>query len=91
MGLNRSNQDSAVFYKESNGKTQLIIFVHVDDITVAGETIKIINWFKTVISKEVQFTDGNEIHWLLGIEIKRDRIKRTIMLRQKNYIEKILK
>ena len=38
----------------------------------------------------MSFTDGGDVHWLLGIEIKRDRNNRTIYLRQKHYIKNIL-
>jgi hypothetical protein len=63
----------------------------VDDITLAGINKTTIETFKQSFGKHVSFTDGGEIHWLLGIEIKRDRQKCTIMLRQKHYIENILK
>jgi hypothetical protein len=63
----------------------------VDDITLAGINKATIETFKQSFGKHVSFTDGGEIHWLLGIEIKRDRQKCTIMLRQKHYIENILK
>ena len=51
----------------------------------------IIDMFKLSLSKFLEFTDGGELHWLLGIEIKRNRDSKTIMLRQKHYIENILK
>ena len=36
-------------------------------------------------------SDGGEIHWLLGIEIRRNRLLQTISLRQKHYVNNIVK
>jgi hypothetical protein len=38
----------------------------------------------------VEVTDAGEAHWLLGIEMKRDREARTISLLQHAYIESII-
>ena len=46
----------------------MIILVHVDDCTVVGTSIYLINEFKTKISKHVEITDLGEIHWILGIK-----------------------
>ncbi|KAF5345909.1 hypothetical protein D9758_011402 [Tetrapyrgos nigripes] len=47
--------------------------------------------FVNALSGHVQVTDGGEIHWILGMEIQRNRNNHTIKLRQKHYIENILK
>lgn len=90
IGLTRSTYDAAVFYRVHNGQLVLVLFVHVDDITICGRNKELVTVFKKNLEKHVAFTDGGEIHWLLGIEIKRNRSERTIMLRQKHYIENIV-
>lgn len=57
--------------------------MHVDDVTIMAKTIEIIIHIKNAIKRYVEFTDGGEISWLLGIEIKRNRKDRIIQLRQK--------
>jgi hypothetical protein len=47
--------------------------------------------FKTGISKHVEITNLGELHWLLGIEIKRDRERRTVHLSQWSYVESIIR
>jgi hypothetical protein len=47
--------------------------------------------FKIEIAKFVTITDLGELHWILGIEIKRVRENRTIHLSQRSYIDSILR
>ena len=42
------------------------------------------------MAQHVEITDLGELHWLLGIEIKHDRNKKTIHLSQRSYISSIL-
>jgi Reverse transcriptase (RNA-dependent DNA polymerase) len=81
--------DQAVFIH--NSKNELtIIAVHVDDCTLVASTITLIQNLKNGIHKFVEISDLGELHWLLGIEIKRNREARTIHLSQRSYIDSIL-
>lgn len=51
----------------------IIVLVHIDDCTIAATAIMLIEHFKKEIAKHVEITDLGELHWLLGIEIRRDR------------------
>ena len=64
----------------------MIVLVHVDDCTVMGTSIYLINKFKTEISKHVEITDLGEILWILGIEIHCNCEQHTIYLSQHSYI-----
>ena len=68
-----------------------ILFIHVDDITIIGKDLFVIRVFKKNLAKHVKLSDGGDIHWLLGIEIQRNRSLRTIKMRQKHYIDSIIK
>jgi len=46
--------------------------------------------FKAGLSKHVEVTDLGELHWMLGIEVKRDRAANTVHLSQRAYIDTIL-
>ena len=50
----------------------VIIVVHVDDCTIALSKHELIDELKTFIKEFVEITDMGELHWLLGIEVKRD-------------------
>jgi len=50
----------------------------------------LIDRFKIEIEKRVEITDLGELHWILGIEVKRIREDRKILLSQCSYIDSIL-
>jgi len=68
----------------SHGLT--IILVHVDDCTIVATSIGLVDWVKDGVKKFVEITDLGEIHWLLGIELKRDHKAGKLMLSQQSYI-----
>ena len=90
MGCKRCDVDQAVFYRRK-GSTLIIVLVHVDDCTIAGTSIALILRFKIEIAKFVAITDLGELHWILGIEVKRIRENQSIHLSQKSYIESMLR
>ena len=88
----RSEVDSAVFYRRDETlKLLIIILVHVDDCSIAGRPKAIIQKFKIEIQKYVQITDLGDLHWILGIEVRRVREDKRIMLSQRSYIDSILR
>ena len=90
MGFKRCDIDQAVFYRKQ-GTALIIVLVHVDDCTIAGTSITLILRFKIEIAKYVTITDLGELHWILGIEVKRVHERRTIHLSQRLYINSMLR
>jgi len=78
-----------VFYKYT-GKDMLIITVDIDDLTMARNTKGTILRFKDQLHKVFKIKDLGDLCWLLGIEVKRDRTRQTIMFLQHSYIDKII-
>ena len=68
----------------------VIIVVHVNDCTIALSKRELIDELKMCIKEFVEITDMGELHWLLGIEVKRDWEARTILLSQCSYIDSII-
>ena len=68
----------------------VIIVVHVDDCTITSSKQELIDELKTRIKEFVEITDMGELHWLLGIEVKRDQEAHTILLSQHSYIDSIV-
>ena len=60
-------------------------------MTLYVQSIDNIRNFKKSLSKLLEFIDSGEINFLLGIEIKCNHTNKAIYLRQKHYIESILK
>ena len=90
LGFQRSDVDQAVFFRREK-ESLSIVLVHVDDCTITATSMNLINDFKLRISQHVEITDLGELHWLLGIEVKRDRERRTIHLSQRSYIDSIIR
>lgn len=90
MGLTRCDVDQGAFFKRDGDKI-LIAIVHVDDFTIAASTREQIEWFKQRMEDHVEITDLGTLHWLLGIEVRRNRDERTISLSQTAYIDTILR
>lgn len=89
MNFLRCEVDQAVFFHR-NDNALMIVVVHVDDCTLGATSLKLIENFKTKIHRYVEITDLGELHWLLGIEIKRNREKCTVHMCQHAYIDSIL-
>jgi hypothetical protein len=90
LGFARCDVDQAVFFRR-RGKELMIVLVHVDDCTIVATAQPLIDGFKIEITKHVEITDLGELHWILGIEIRRVRENRQIFLSQRSYIESTLR
>ena len=90
LGLTRSEHDHAVFFRRENGILTTVLLAHVDDFTITAATPNLIKATKDGLRKHLEIHDMGEIHWMLGIEIKRNRELRTISLSQRSYIDSII-
>jgi len=57
---------------------------------IVASTCTLVDKFKAKLREHVEITDLGELHWLLGIEIQRDRPGRLLHLSQWSYIDAIL-
>lgn len=89
LGFSRSEADHCVFYKGSD--RPIIVTVSTDDMTLAAKYLRTIEDLKRELGDRYEISDLGEIHWLLGIEVKRDRANRTIHLSQRAYLDSIIK
>jgi hypothetical protein len=92
LGFKRCSVDHTIFYKIDVCKGEIIITaVHIDNCTIAATCLRLIEELKASLHQHVEVTDLGELHWMLGIKIKRDRDARTIHLLQHMYIDAILR
>jgi len=82
LGFTQCSVDQAIYFRRRTPGELVIVVVHVDDCTIAATSLKEINEFKCDIRKYVEITDLSELHWLLGIEVTRNRDECTISLCQ---------
>ncbi|KAH9697754.1 Integrase catalytic domain-containing protein [Citrus sinensis] len=77
--------------KLKSGSKYIILVLYVDDILLAANDINFLLETKQMLSYNFDMKDLGEAHYILGIEIIRDRSKRVLGLSQKTYIDRILK
>jgi hypothetical protein len=88
-GLRPSTADSCVYVRIDSRGT-LIVVVYVDDLTIAGSNRAIVDEFKNFISESFKMKDLGPMRWMLGMEIIRDREKKTLEISQKAYLKSVL-
>ena len=64
--------------------------LYVDDMVILAEDIQTVQTFKTGLAKRWEIKDVGEVKRILGLEITRDRVKRTIKIAQIAYTDEII-
>jgi uncharacterized membrane protein YgcG len=77
-------------YTKRVGQDRVIVCIWVDDLFITGSSQTLINALKADIRKEFETKDLGELKWALGMEVHRDRAKRTITLTHRNYLRAVL-
>ena len=90
LGFTQCSVDQAVYFRWRTPGELIIVVVHVDDCTIAAKSLNEIDEFKRDVRKHVEITDLGELHWLLGIEVTRNRDECTISLCQRPYLKSIV-
>jgi len=68
----------------------MLVLIYVDDMAVAGISIKMVQGFKTALSHKFKMLDLGELKYILGIQIMRNHEVHTISMNQTAYIHQIL-
>ena len=88
QGFNRCAIDSSV-YTRGSGSDAVILAVYVDDLLIFGNDSMFITSFKSALCNQFSTKDLGQVSDILGMTVTRDRAKRTISLKQTNYIRKL--
>jgi len=89
QGFTRTISDHSIYVRNSS-EGLIIVGVYVDDLTIAAANVDTLARFKTEMSKRYEMKDLGELHFILGLQVKRDRSARTLHLSQKQYINTVL-
>ncbi|THH23079.1 hypothetical protein EUX98_g8096, partial [Antrodiella citrinella] len=68
----------------------VIIVIHVDDFTLVTTDLAIMQRLKSTLAEHYELADMGNARWLLGFEIQRDRISRSISLNQSAYVDTLI-
>ena len=93
-GYVQATADPCIYLKTevSDEITKLIIIaLYVDDCILTSNDLRTLEEEKVSLSLKFEMDDRGEIHYLLGMSIKRDRSTKILMINQKTYLEDILK
>jgi hypothetical protein len=89
IGFKRSEADPCIYKRLRNSK-EVILFVYVDDLIIAGNDMEQINIVKKELSDKWSMKDIGELSEILGMEVYRDRQRKLLTLSQTTYIKDIL-
>ena len=93
-GYVQNKADPCIYVKsiiQENKKILTIITLYVDDTIICCNDIDYLREEKLKISSRFEMEDQGEIHYLLGMSIKRDRANKILTIDQKLYLEGVLK
>lgn len=90
LKFERSKNDQCLYVWKSDKGTVLMV-IYVDDIVVAGSSLKLVETVKRCLANEFEMTDGGEIRCFLGLRIDRDVKNGSMRISQKQYLQDMLK
>ena len=94
LGYEQSHYDECLYELKNSSKNnknkKIYIIVFVDDVLAVGDD-DLINDFISKISQKYKIRDLGEAQTFLGMEIVRNRQKKTLQIKQTKYIENMAK
>jgi hypothetical protein len=89
LGFVRSMDDHCVYSKQV-GNHFIYVVLYVDDMLLVGNNMDVIKEVKSQLSSKFYMKDLGVANFILGMEMKRDRVNRKLWLNKRKYVETIL-
>ena len=93
-GYRKSGSDNCIYVKSKTNANGFISFVilaiYVDDIIPVSNDVEMLNKEKDLLCKEFHMVDLGQIHFVLGMSVKRDRANKVLFINQEKYLESVL-
>uniref|UniRef100_A0A5B7BYT4 Reverse transcriptase Ty1/copia-type domain-containing protein n=1 Tax=Davidia involucrata TaxID=16924 RepID=A0A5B7BYT4_DAVIN len=86
----RSQFDHYVYFRKLRDGSFIYLLLYVDDMLIASKSKVEIDRLKVQLNSEFDMKDLGEAKKILGMEIKRDRVKGTVFLTQTQYLKNVL-
>ncbi|CAI7736560.1 unnamed protein product, partial [Closterium sp. NIES-53] len=90
FGFAPSTADPSLFLRTDTSLPPFYILVYVDDLVFATADTKALALVKSELQKRHTCTDLGELRSYLGLQITRDRARRTITLTQSHMVQQVL-
>ena len=88
MGFKQSASDPCIYTSTSDGL--FVLAVCVDDILLAGRSLRKIAQVKAALGKRFQVKDMGEFHYFLGVSVKQNSETGETWISQPAYIQAVL-
>ena len=88
-GFRRNEKDQCYYFKKYTD-SNVFLLLYVDDMLIAGSSMKKINSLKASLSSKFEMKDLGTAKQILGMRISRDKSAGTLNLSQEQYVEKVL-
>ncbi|CAI7881016.1 unnamed protein product [Closterium sp. NIES-54] len=90
LGFAPSTADPSLFLRTDTSLPPFYILVYVDDLVFATADTARLAYVKSELQKRHTCTDLGELRSYLGLQITRDRARRTITLTQSHMVQQVL-
>ncbi|CAI7728886.1 unnamed protein product [Closterium sp. NIES-54] len=90
LGFAPSTMDPSLFLPTDTSLPPFYVLVYVDDLIFATADIEALTLVKSELQKRHTCTDLGELRCYLGLQITRDRARRTITLTQSHMVHQVL-
>ena len=89
QGFKRAHGDPALYHKGSGADT-FLVSSHVDDLLMAAKREHIEAFLVALKAANIEVSAQAELHFLLNMQVKRDRANKTVTLHQAAYTATLL-
>ncbi|CAI7927954.1 unnamed protein product [Closterium sp. NIES-54] len=90
LGFNPSTADPSLFLRTDTSLLPFYVLVYVNDLVFATADTEVLTLVKLEMQKRHSCTDLGELRSHLGLQITRDRARRTITLTQSHMVHQVL-
>ncbi|CAI7763363.1 unnamed protein product [Closterium sp. NIES-54] len=90
LGFAPSSADPSMFLRTDTSLPPFYVLVYVDDLVFATADTKALTLVKLELKKRHTYTDPGELRSYLGLQITRDRARRTITLTESHMVHQVL-
>ncbi|CAI7794049.1 unnamed protein product [Closterium sp. NIES-54] len=90
LGFAPSTTEPSLFLRDDTSLPQIYVLVYVEDLVFATTDTKALALVKSELQKRHTCTDLGELCSYLGLQITRDRARRTITLTQSHMVHQVL-
>jgi transposase InsO family protein len=89
MGFTVLSADTCV-YQLRKANLYILVALYVDDLLLVSNSLEGLSALKRDLSRRFSMTDLGEAHYILGIQIDRNRAARILSISQREYVHKVL-